>query len=247
MLVFGFVVGESLGVFFDDEPSRAGWRAGQDRVRSGDAAVADPLLVAVDLVADDAAILHHAVGGGAKSAEIAARFRFGRAVGEEQSFIGDAAQPDFLLVVRRTNRDGIAAEKSSQHRGCDSEIDARHLLANAVDVEGAAAHAAELFGDEQELDAQLVRAAHIADDLDGALVALIEFDQDFIGQALLGKFLERLHAEFQGLLCKHLLILTWRQRRGIHGLCWLTRAGIRGGRPRFRHRPPERWEPWDSC
>ena len=42
------------------------------------------------------------------------------------------------------------------------KIDARHLFADAIDIEGASAHAAVLFGDEQELNAQFVRVAHVA-------------------------------------------------------------------------------------
>src|SRR5579862_3295226 len=53
VLVFRFVVGESLRVFFHHEPAWARGRAGQYRVGAGASAVADLLLVTVDLVADD--------------------------------------------------------------------------------------------------------------------------------------------------------------------------------------------------
>ena len=52
-----------------------------------------------------------------------------------------------------------------------------------VHIEGAAAHAAVLFRDEQKLNAELIRAAQCADDFDGAFVALVQVDQFLIGQA----------------------------------------------------------------
>jgi hypothetical protein len=109
-------------------------------VSVGDSAVADPLFAAVDLVADDAVVLHHAVGSGLQGSQIAARFRFGGAVGEQQSLFRDARQPDFLLLRSGADRDRIAAQKRGQHRGGDAQIDARHLFADAVHIEGAAAH-----------------------------------------------------------------------------------------------------------
>ena len=57
MLVFRLVVGEALGALLHDKPTRPAGGIGQDGVDIGDAAVADPLLVAVDLVADDFAVL----------------------------------------------------------------------------------------------------------------------------------------------------------------------------------------------
>ena len=43
VLVFGLVVGETLRVFLHDEPAWTARRVGQNRVGTGDAAVADPL------------------------------------------------------------------------------------------------------------------------------------------------------------------------------------------------------------
>ena len=106
-----------------------------------------------------------------KRAQIAARFRLGGAVGEQQSFFRDARQPDLLLLRSGADRDRIAAQERGQHGRGDAQIDARHLFADAIHIEGAAAHAAELFGNEQELNAQLVRAAHVPDDLERAFVA----------------------------------------------------------------------------
>ena len=210
VLVFGLVVSKTLRVFFDDEP---GWTAGrvcQHCICAGDSTVADPLLVAVNFVAHDASVLKDAIGRGAQGSQIAAGFRLGGAVGKQQSLIGDAAQPELLLLVGGADRDGIAAEKSSQHGGRNPEIDPRHLLANAVDVERATAHAAELFGNKQKLNTQLVGAAHVTDDFDGAFVAVVEIDQNFVGQALPGEFFERLQTQLQCLGCKHGFNLTWR-------------------------------------
>ena len=92
--------------------------------------------------------------------------------------------------MRRTHCNRITSQESSQHRGGDSEVDARHLFTNAVDIECAAPHATEFFRNEQELNSQLVGAAHVAHDVDRTLVALIEFGQNFVGQALLGKFFQ---------------------------------------------------------
>jgi len=71
----------------------------------------------------------------------------------------------FLLVRRGADRDGVAAEKRSQHGGGDAQIDSRHLFADDVHIEGAATEAAELLGNKQKLNAQLVRAAHMPNDL----------------------------------------------------------------------------------
>ena len=90
VLVFGLVVSETLRALFDDEPARTRGSIRQDRVGVGDAAVADPLLAAVDLVADDLAVFDDAIGGGLQRSQIAAGFGLGRAVGEQQSLFGDA-------------------------------------------------------------------------------------------------------------------------------------------------------------
>ena len=88
--------------------------------------------------------------------------------------------------------DRIAAEKRGQHGRGDAEIDARHLFADAIHIEGPAAHATELFGNEQELNAQLVRTAHVADNFERAFVAIIELPEHLVRQTFLGEVLERL-------------------------------------------------------
>ncbi len=87
---------------------------------------------------------------------------------------------------------GIAAQESRQHGGGNAQIDARHLFADAIHIEGTAAHAPELFGYEQELNAQLVRAAHVADDLQRTFVLIVQFPKDLVRQTFLGEVLERL-------------------------------------------------------
>ena len=99
-------------------------------------------------------------------------------------------QPDLLLLRSGADGDRIAAEESGQHRGRDAQVDARHLLADAVDVEGAAAHAAELFGNEQELDAQLVRDCTCARTISSGHSSRSSSSiKLLVGQALLGEIL----------------------------------------------------------
>ena len=161
MLVFRLAVREALGALFHDEPARPAGSVGQDGVRVGDAAVADPLLAAGDLVPVNAAVLDHRLGRGLQGAEVAAGFRLGGAVGEQHAFFGDAASSNLLLLRRGADADRVAAQEGGQHGCGHAQVDARHLFADAVDVERAAAHAAEFFGNEQELNAQLVGAAHV--------------------------------------------------------------------------------------
>ena len=155
------VVGETRRALLHYEPTRAARRIRQNRVGVGDAAVADPLLAAVDLVADDLAVLHHAIRRGLQRPQIAARVRLGGAVGEQHAFLGDARQPELLLLRRGADGDRVAAQEGGEHRGGNAQVDARHLLADAVHVEGAAAESAVLLGNKQKLNAQLVRAAHV--------------------------------------------------------------------------------------
>ncbi len=76
---------------------------------------------------------------------------------------------------------GSLPRECSQHGRGDAQIDARHLFADHIHIEGAAAETAAVFGDEQELNAQLVRAAHMPDDLQRAFVAFIQFPDLFVG------------------------------------------------------------------
>src|SRR5437588_8670712 len=77
VLVFRFIVRESLCVFLYDEPARASRGVGENRVGIGDSAIADPLLVAVDLVADDLAPPPPRLCSSPDRAELAAGFGLG--------------------------------------------------------------------------------------------------------------------------------------------------------------------------
>jgi hypothetical protein len=111
-------------------------------------AVADPLLAAVDLVADNLAVSFDAIGGRLQRAQVATRFWFGRAVGKQNAFVGDLAQPLLFLLRSGAEGYGIAAQECGEQRGGDAQVDARHLLAYQIDVHRAAAHAAVLFRNE---------------------------------------------------------------------------------------------------
>ena len=137
------------------------------------------------------------------ASQIAAGFRLRGAVGEQHSLFRDARQPDLLLLRSGADRDRIAAQERRQHGRGDAQIDARHFFADAIHIEGSAAHAPELFGDEQELNAQLVRTAHVTNDFQRTLVLVIELSEHFVRQAFLGEVLERLQTEFQSFTCDH--------------------------------------------
>ena len=196
MLVLGLAVREARGVTVDHEPGRPAGRQRQHRAGIGDAAVGDPLLAAVDPVADDRAVLEPGVGGRLQRAEVAAGLGLGGAVGQQEALLGDPAEPELLLLVGAADQDRVAAEEGGEHAGGDAEVDRGHPLADAVDVERAAAHPAVLLGDEQQLDAELL-AAHAAHELLRELVALVELDQQLVGELALGELVDRLERERQ--------------------------------------------------
>ena len=153
----------SAGV--DHEPARPAGREGQHRAEIGDAAVRDPLLGAADLVARTRAVLRHRFGGRLQRREVAARLGLGGAVGHQQALLGDAGHPALLLLG------GAARRRSGRSPGTSPSTEVAtprsivgHALADPVHVDCAAAHPAELLGDEQELDAELL-AAHPAYEL----------------------------------------------------------------------------------
>jgi hypothetical protein len=176
VLILRLVVAEAFRVFFYDEPTRTTGRVGQDCVGVSNSAVADPLLGSVDLVADDPAVLGDPVRGGLQRSQIAAGFRLSRAVGEQQSLFRDARQPVLLLLRSGAHGYWVAAEKCRQHSRGNAQINARHLFTDQIHIEGAAAETAAVLGDEQQLNAQLVRAAHVPDDVQGAFVAFIQLE-----------------------------------------------------------------------
>src|SRR5208337_5511610 len=87
-----------------DEPTRPSGRGSQYRVSISDAAVADPLFQSVDFVAGDAASVHHSFRRAFESTQITSRVRFGGAVGKQQSFIRDAAQPKLFFAPESHRR-----------------------------------------------------------------------------------------------------------------------------------------------
>jgi hypothetical protein len=198
VLVLGLAPAETLDPALDDEPARSARGEGQHAVEIGVAAVGDPLLGAGDPVAGELAVVDHRLGAGAERAEVAAGFRLGGAVGHQQPLAGDAAHPVALLFGGTAEDDRVAAQEGRQHAGGDAEVDRRQLLADAVDVEGATAHAAVLLGDEQQLDAQLV-AAHGAHDLHRELVGVIQLEQPLRRQQLGRELADRFQGQLQRL------------------------------------------------
>ena len=181
MLVLGTVLGEPLGAAVKDEPGRPARGTGQDRVLVGDAAVADPLLAAVQPVSGDRPAVQHGSRGCLQRGEVAARVGLRRTVGVQDAAFGDLGEPLALLLWRGADEYRVAAEEGGEHAGGDPHVEPGHLLADPVDVDRAAAHPAVFLGDEQQLDAQLV-AAHAPDQVNGALIVVVELEQPFVGE-----------------------------------------------------------------
>ena len=186
VLVLGLAPGDALGFALDHEPARAAGRHRQKGVEIGIAAVADPLFGTGQPVADDLAVLGDRLGGRLERTEVRAGFRLGGAVGHQQPFERHPRHPVLLLCRRAAEDDRVRAEEGGEDAGGDAEIDLCHLLAHPVDVERAAAHALEVLGDEQQLNAQAV-AAHRAHDFDRELVGMVELQQLVVGQVVRGE------------------------------------------------------------
>jgi len=144
---------ESFCVFLYDEPARASRGVGENRVGIGDSSIADPLLVAIDLVTDNLAVFENGICCCLERAEIAAGFGLGGAIGKQDSFFGDAAEPVLLLLWGCADGDGIAAQESCEHRRRDPQVDVRHLFADEIDIEGTAAETSAVFRNKQKLNA----------------------------------------------------------------------------------------------
>ena len=76
------------------------------------------------------------------------------------------AEPLLLLRVGAADQDGVGAQMDGEEAGGDAEADLAHLLGDRGDVAGAAAQAAVLLGDEEQLQADL-GSEQLADDVLG--------------------------------------------------------------------------------
>ena len=199
MLVFRLAVGEALGPLLEDEPGGAGRRVRQDRVDVGVAAVADPLLGAVEPVAGDLPVLDDGRRRRLQRPEVAPGGRLGRPVGEEDSLLGDPAEPELLLLLGPAEGDRVGTEERREDPGRHAEVDRRDELAGPVDVPGAPAEAAVLLGDEDELDPEGVRVAHLADGVLGELVVVVELQEPRDGELLLREVAKALQGHLEGI------------------------------------------------
>ena len=168
---------EALRPLVHDEPGRAAGGVGQDRVEVGDAAVADPLLAAGDPVADDLAVLLDRDGRGRQRPEVAAGLRLGGAVGEEVPVLGERPIHSAFCSGVAADVDRVGAEEGGENAGRDAEVDRGHGLGHPVDVVGAAAEAAELLRDDQQVEADLLRVVEVLHDLLGKLVPELDLQQ----------------------------------------------------------------------
>jgi len=198
VLVLGLAVREAGRAGVDHEPGGASRSLGEHGVEIGEAAVRDPLLAAGDPVAADAAVGLDALGARAQGAEVAARLGLGRGVGHQQTPFGDGAEEAPLLLLGAAEVDRIAAQEGREHAGGDAQIDARHRLADPVDVEGAAPHAAVGLRDEEQLDAELA-AAHGAHRLERKLVVAVELEQLAVGQPVAREVAHRFERQVERL------------------------------------------------
>ena len=181
---------KALCALFDDEEGESAGRFGEDGVQVGDAAVGDELLVAVEPVANDPAILRDRVCPGADHGQVASGSGFGDPVGDEHALLGDLAHPQGLLLGRSPNDDRVQAEERGQHRAAQPQVDARDGFRHAVDVVRAAAHPPVFLGDEEQVNAEL-RAVHLTQDILGTFILVVQFAQHVAGKALGGKVLDR--------------------------------------------------------
>ncbi len=181
VLVLVLAVREAVGVAIDDEPGRATGSKGEHRVQIRDTAVADPLLLAVEHVGDDAPVIHDGRRGRLQRGEVAAGFGLRGPVRHQEALVGEARHPVLALVASTADADRIATEERREHRGGHPDVDAGHPIAHPGDVEGTATHAAVLLFDEQQLDAELL-AAHAPHEIGGKLVLLVQLDQARVGE-----------------------------------------------------------------
>ena len=175
MLVLGPVLAEALGAAVEDEPGRPARRLGQNGVLVSDAAIADPLLAAVQPVAGDLAVFDDRRRGRLQRAKVAACLRLGGAVGVHDPALGDLTEPGAPLLGGAAEGDRVAAEERGEQAGAKAEVKAGHVLADPVVVHGVAAHPAVFLGDEQQMHAKLV-TAHGPDQILRADIVVVELE-----------------------------------------------------------------------
>src|SRR5690606_1795804 len=108
-------VAEPFSPALDHEPRGPAGSEGEDSVEVGDAAVADPLLAAADLIAADVTVFLHRHGFGAHGRQIAAGLWLGRAIGHQQGLISDATHPVCPLLRRAAHANRVGAKERRQY------------------------------------------------------------------------------------------------------------------------------------
>ena len=104
VLIFRLAVAQSGGILFNDKPAGSAGSFGENGIKVGKSAVADPLLVAGDFVSRDFAVLDYGIRYRAQGAEVAAGFRLRGAIGHKKSFLADARHPPLPLLVGAADR-----------------------------------------------------------------------------------------------------------------------------------------------
>jgi len=170
----------------------------EDRVDVGVAAVADPLLGAVEPVADGPAVLDDRRGRRLEGAEVGAGGRLGGAVREEEPLLGDPAEPVLLLLLGAAEGDRVGAEEGREDARRDAEVDRGDEGAGLVDVPRAPAEPAVGLRDEHELDAESRRVAELADGVLGELVVVVELQEPGDGELLLREVAQALERHLEG-------------------------------------------------
>lgn len=189
VLVLGLSGGESLGALLHDEEGGAGFGGGEDGVEIGVGAIGDELLAAVDSV-EGLPVALESDRLALERAQVAAHRGLGDAVGHQERLAGDAAHPLALLLRRAADDDGVEAQRDRQECGREPQVDAGHRLADAIDLVGPAAHAAELLRDVDEVEANL--GHQLMDDLLRKLLGHVRFQAPAQRHGARGELMEAL-------------------------------------------------------
>ncbi len=156
VLLLGLAGREAGHILVDHEEGRATGGLREHREEVGIAAVGYELLVAADAVAG-----HHAVvtddrsGRGGEGGEVTASLGLGDRISDDGTLFGETAEPLLPLLVGAADQDGVGTQMDDEKAGGDAEADLAELLRDRGHVAGAAAHAAVLLGQEEELQADL--------------------------------------------------------------------------------------------